>query len=119
MFYSYAIKVYEFYDAHAKQGADKEQTWNELFEKYKSEYPKEAAEIERRFSGKLSEGWEAALPRFTSADQPQSTRKHSEGVLNAITGTLPELLGGSADMAGPTSTLWKGAVDFQHVSHLL
>jgi transketolase len=92
-----------------------EQAWKENFDKYKSEYPKEAGEIERRFSGKLPEGWEASLPRYTPGDKPLSTRKLSELVLNAIAGKIPELLGGAADMAGPTNTLWKGAVDFQHV----
>ncbi|KAI8075818.1 transketolase [Gilbertella persicaria] len=109
-------EVYDVYAAHAAEGAKAEEAWNALFAKYKAEFPQEAAEVERRFSGKLPEGWEAALPRFTPADAPVATRKLSEGVLTALSDVLPELLGGSADLTGSNLTRWKKAVDFQHPS---
>jgi transketolase len=104
------------YAARAEQGAKAEEAWNALFAQYKAEYPHDAEELERRFSGKLPEGWEAALPRFTPADAAVATRKLSEGVLTALSDVLPELLGGSADLTGSNLTRWKKAVDFQHVS---
>lgn len=109
-------KVYDLYTARAEQGAKAEEAWNALFAKYKTEFPQEGAEIERRFSGKLPEGWEKALPRFTPADAAVATRKLSEGVLTALSDVIPELLGGSADLTGSNLTRWKKAVDFQHVS---
>ncbi|KAI8875192.1 transketolase [Backusella circina FSU 941] len=105
--------VYEYYHARAKKGAEYEEKWNKLFENYKSKYPKEAAEIERRFANKLPDGWEKVLPRFTPSDEKVATRKLSEGVLTAIEQHLPELLGGSADLTGSNLTRWKNAVDFQ------
>ncbi|CEI96137.1 Putative Transketolase TktA [Rhizopus microsporus] len=114
--YSVPQEVYDLYAARAEYGAKVEQEWNELFSRYKSEYPAEAAEIERRFNGKLPEGWEAALPRFTPSDAPVATRKLSEGVLTALSEVVPELLGGSADLTGSNLTRWKKAVDFQHPS---
>ncbi|KAI9256876.1 transketolase [Sporodiniella umbellata] len=105
--------VYQLYHKRAEEGAKYEQKWNELFEKYKQEYPEEAKEIHRRFSQELPEGWEKTLPRFSPSDSAVATRKLSEGVLNAIAGVLPELLGGSADLTGSNLTRWKDAKDFQ------
>lgn len=104
------------YADRAEQGAKAEEAWNALFAQYKAEFPQDGEELERRFSGKLPEGWEAALPRFTPADAAVATRKLSEGVLTALSDVLPELLGGSADLTGSNLTRWKKAVDFQHVS---
>ncbi|KAI9469837.1 MAG: transketolase [Benjaminiella poitrasii] len=109
-------EIYDLYHKRAQQGAEVEDKWNQLFAQYKEKYPKEAAEIERRFSNTLPEGWEKALPRFTPADAPVATRKLSEGVLAAIEGQLPELIGGSADLTGSNLTRWKNAVDFQNPS---
>ncbi|CEG69619.1 Putative Podospora anserina S mat genomic DNA chromosome 2, supercontig 2 [Rhizopus microsporus] len=105
--------VYELYHKRAQQGAEYEKQWNELFEKYKKEYPKEANELIRRFSQKLPDGWEKVLPRFKPSDSAAATRKMSETVLNALADTIPELLGGSADLTGSNLTRWKDAVDFQ------
>ncbi|KAI9304772.1 transketolase [Cunninghamella echinulata] len=115
---SYVVskEVYDLYAARAAHGAKAEADWNALFAKYKQEYPKEASEIERRFSGKLPEGWEAALPKFTPADAAVATRKLSEGVLTALSSVIPDLVGGSADLTGSNLTRWKTAVDFQHPS---
>ncbi|CEP14873.1 hypothetical protein [Parasitella parasitica] len=105
--------VYDLYHKRAAEGAQYEKEWNELFASYNKKYPKEAAEIERRFSNALPSGWEEALPRFTPSDPAVATRKLSEGVLTAIEAKLPELLGGSADLTGSNLTRWKNAVDFQ------
>ncbi|GAA5806907.1 Transketolase [Mucor flavus] len=108
--------VYDLYHARAKEGAEYEAKWNELFKQYKAKYAKEAAEIERRFAEKLPEGWEKDLPRFTPSDAAVATRKLSEGVLTSIEAKLPELIGGSADLTGSNLTRWTDAVDFQHPS---
>ena len=112
---SFAVpqKVYDQYHAHAADGAAAEEKWNQLFEKYGQEYKDEHAELTRRISGKLAEGWEKKLPTYKPTDSPQATRKLSEAVLEAIHDVVPELIGGSADLTGSNNTRWKKAVDFQ------
>ncbi|KAI7901320.1 transketolase [Cokeromyces recurvatus] len=109
-------EVYNLYKARAEYGAQVEAKWNALFAEYKIRFPKEGTELERRFSGQLPVGWEAALPRFTPSDPAIATRKLSEGVLTALSTVIPELLGGSADLTSSNLTRWKNAIDFQHPS---
>lgn len=106
-------QVYDLYHKHAAEGAAKEQEWNQLLQKYASEYPKEHAELTRRLSGKLAEGWEKSLPVYKPTDAAVATRKLSEAVLEKIHDVVPELLSGSADLTGSNNTRWKNAVDFQ------
>ncbi len=96
-----------------ERGAKYEQEWNELFAQYKSKYPEDAALLERMKSGKLPDGWEKALPTYTPEDKKNATRNHSGIVLNALAGVLPELIGGSADLAPSNKTLLKSSGDFQ------
>ena len=112
---SFAVpqKVYDMYNAHASEGAAKEQEWNQLFDKYAGEYKAEADDLKRRLSGKLPEGWQAKLPTYKPTDGAQASRKLSEAVLEAIHEVVPDLVGGSADLTGSNNTRWKKAVDFQ------
>lgn len=112
-----AFKVYDFYAARTRAGEAYEAAWNELFAKYKQEYPSEANEITRRFKGELPNGWESALPRFAPSDPPLASRKASEVVLNALAPIIPDFMSGSADLTSSNLVQWKTAVDFQHVSH--
>lgn len=114
--YAVSQQVYDFWAKVAEQNAKVEAEWNDLVAKYTKEFPTEAAELKRRLSGKLPEGWEKALPRFTPADAAVATRKLSETVLTALSDVVPELIGGSADLTGSNLTRWKKAVDFQHPS---
>lgn len=95
------------------RGANYENEWKATFETYKSKYPEEAATLERLLSGKLPEGWEKCLPTYTPETKADATRNQSGATLNAIAGVLPELLGGSADLAPSNKTLLKGLGDFQ------
>lgn len=106
-------KVYEMYHAHSSEGAAKEAEWNKLFEKYSNKYGKEHADLLRRLSGKLPDGWEKKLPVYKPGDKEQASRKLSEAVLEAIHEVVPDLVGGSADLTGSNNTRWKNAVDFQ------
>lgn len=90
--------------------------WREMFARYAREYPREAALLERLWSGRLPEGWEDAIPRFSPTDGPMATRKASGIVLNALAKALPTLIGGSADLAPSTNTLLAGLGDFQRES---
>lgn len=106
-------EVYDLYHKHSAAGAAAEQAWNELFKKYESEYKDLAAELKRRVTKKLPEGWEKSLPVYKPSDPAVATRKLSEAVLEAIHEHVPELLSGSADLTGSNNTRWKNAVDFQ------
>lgn len=106
-------EVYELYGRHAAEGAAAEKAWNELLEKYAGEYKDEAADLKRRLSKKLPEGWEKSLPVYKPTDAAIATRKTSENVLQHIYKAVPELMSGSADLTGSNNTRWKDAVDFQ------
>src|SRR5687767_13474119 len=66
-----------------------------------------SAELDRRLAGDLPDGWEDAIPVFTAKDGNVASRAASGVVLNAIAGKIPELLGGSADLASSTNTIIK------------
>ena len=106
-------EVYDFYGKHASEGAAAEEKWDELFKKYQSEHKDEGAQLARRISGKLPEGWEKSLPVYKPTDAAVASRKLSEKVLEDIHKAVPELLSGSADLTGSNNTRWKDAVDFQ------
>ncbi|KAL2855866.1 Transketolase, thiamine diphosphate binding domain-containing protein [Aspergillus pseudoustus] len=106
-------QVYDLYHKHADDGAAHEQEWNQLLQKYASEYPELHADLTRRLSGQLPEGWEKALPVYKPSDPAIASRKLSEAVLEKIHSVVPELLSGSADLTGSNNTRWKNAVDFQ------
>ncbi|KAL4074514.1 Transketolase, thiamine diphosphate binding domain-containing protein [Scleroderma yunnanense] len=106
-------ETYDLYLAVATRGAKLEATWITLLAEYARAYPKEHAELMRRISGKLPEGWEQQLPVYKPTDPAQASRKLSEIVLTALAPVLPELMGGSADLTGSNLTRVKGSVDFQ------
>jgi transketolase len=91
------------------RGAALHHAWHERFEAYRTEFPEAAAEFERRMKGELPEGWDADLPAF---DAPVATREAGGTVMNAIAASVPELMGGSADLAPSTKTLLAGDGDF-------
>jgi transketolase len=106
-------EVYDLYGKHSSEGAAAEQEWNQLFAKYKEQFPTEAADLVRRQTGDLPEGWEKNLPVYSPADPAIASRKLSETVLQKVHEAIPELFGGSADLTGSNLTRWKDAVDFQ------
>jgi len=91
-------EVYAHAAACAERGRQAHRAWAALAAGYAAAYPREAAELQRRLSGALPPGWEDALPAFADA-QPMATRQASGAVLNALAPVIPELLGGSADLA--------------------
>ncbi len=95
------------------RGAEYEAEWNKVWESYKSKYASDAAVLERMMNGKLPEGWEKALPTYSPEDKADATRNTSGKTLNALAEVLPELIGGSADLAPSNKTLLKSSGDFQ------
>ena len=108
--------VYAAWDAKAK-GAEAEAAWNTTFDAYAAKYPTEAAELKRRLSGELPAEFIAQADAFIAETNAKAetiaTRKASQNTLQAFGPLLPELLGGSADLAGSNLTLWKGCQGVQ------
>ncbi len=77
-----------------------------LLDRYAAEYPAEAAEFRRIMAGELPAGWEDALPTFV--EKPDATRNTSGKVINALAAVIPNLVGGSADLAGSNKTTING-----------
>lgn len=96
-----------------ERGAKLEDDWNQLYARYKEQYPQEAATLDRMHEAELPEGWESVLPKYTPEDKAEATRVQSGKTLNALSAVLPELIGGSADLASSNNTLIKGAGDYQ------
>ena len=96
-----------------ERGAKLEEEWNQLFARYREKYPQEAAALDRMHEAELPEGWDSVLPTYTPEDKAEATRVQSGRVLNALAGVLPELIGGSADLAPSNNTLLKSSGDFQ------
>src|SRR5277367_4856222 len=93
-----------------EKGAKAEQQWRAQFEAYKQEFPALAAELERRMAGDLPAGFDQLLRAFAGGAQSEgkslATRQSSQAALNAIGPSLPELLGGSADLT-PSNGTWR------------
>ena len=96
-------------------GGESQADWNERFAAYESAFPAEAAEFQRRLTGGLPEGFSehaAAFAEKLQGEGPEvATRKASQMALEAMAPMLPELIGGSADLAGSNNTIWSGSKD--------
>ena len=105
-------EIYRAWDGRPK-GMAAEQAWNDKFASYKKAHPDLAAEFERRIRGELPSAWDATATEYIRATVAKAeaiaSRKASQNAINAYAPLLPELLGGSADLAGSNLTLWKGS----------
>lgn len=98
------------------RGAHLESEWNARLEDYKRSYPDLGMEFERRMNGRLPSDWETALPVFAADLKGMATRTASGKAINALSALLPELLGGSADLAPSNNTRIEGTPAFQRDS---
>ncbi|MCS7292461.1 MAG: transketolase [Gloeomargarita sp. SKYBB_i_bin120] len=98
------------------KGAKAEAEWRARFEAYRQAYPQEAAEFERIMRGELPAGWQEALTPIAETGR-EATRNISKMCLNALAQAIPELLGGSADLAHSNMTYLKGIPEFQAGSY--
>ncbi|WP_455931090.1 transketolase [Priestia aryabhattai] len=95
----------------------KEQVWNELFEKYRETYPTLAEELQKSIKGELPESWDMDIPIYRIGEDKLATRASSGEVLNAIAKNVPQLFGGSADLASSNKTLLKGEGNFSSADY--
>jgi transketolase len=109
-------EVYAGWDAKAK-GTRVEDAWNDKFAAYAAEYPTEAAEFTRRMAGDLPANWKEVTDAFiaetNSKQENLASRQASQKTIAGLASTLPEFLGGSADLTGSNLT---SCADFKHVS---
>lgn len=102
----------EFFRQAVAQGAERESAWRERFAAYEAAFPAESAALKQAIAGELPAGWADVLPTFTPADAPLATRSASGKTLNALAPKIPNLIGGSADLAPSNNTYLNGFPDF-------
>ena len=105
-------EVYSDMDNYINAGVEKEKSWNNLFEAYKNEYPELAEEYSKWMSGEIDS--EALLnnEEFWSFDKEIATRESSGIIINRLANLIPNLVGGSADLAPSNKTYMSGKGDF-------
>lgn len=96
------------------RGAQFQAEWQARFDTYRAGLPEKAAELARRMRGELPKNWDASLPIFPADEKGMASRAASGKALNAIAASVPELLGGSADLAPSNNTWLTGLPAFQH-----
>ncbi len=105
---------YEGWNARAR-GEAAESQWQALFARYRTAHPELAAEFERRMRGELPANWtelsRAYIDKLQHEGPTVASRKASQMAIDALAPHLPELIGGSADLAHSNLTLWKGSKD--------
>ncbi len=96
-----------------ERGAAREADWKQKFSAYAAAHPGLAAEFKRRMAGELPDGWTAHRDAFMAQTVQKAetiaTRKASQNAIEGFAPALPELIGGSADLAGSNLTLWSGS----------
>ncbi len=105
--------VLEFYRQAVTRGGKAEDEWKLRLEAYRRIHPEAGKELERRLKGDLPSDWQSALPSFPADPKGMATRASSGKVLNALAAKLPELMGGSADLAPSNNTKLDGYPFFQ------
>jgi transketolase len=99
----------EHFRSTIQRGKDEEAKWQERVERWGSEHPDLKAWMDRILEHKLPDGWDSDVPVFSADDDPIATRKASNKVIQWAAKQVPELVGGSADLAPSTLTLIDGA----------
>jgi transketolase len=107
--------LYDAWNAR-ERGEQLEGAWRERFAAYAKQYPELAADFERRMAGELPANWQAdsaaLVERIHAKAEAIATRKASQNAIEGLGKLLPQLVGGSADLAGSNLTLWSGSKAF-------
>ncbi|WP_141670166.1 transketolase [Actinobaculum suis] len=96
----------------ARRAREARAAWDPKFTAWQEENPEQRQLLDRVLAGKLPEGWKDSLPSWQVGDKPVATRNASGEILTSLAQTLPELWGGSADLAGSNKTTMKGEPSF-------
>ncbi len=112
-----APEALRYWREAAKRRAKTQDEWKKIYEDYRAANSGLETELQRRLHGELPDGWEEAIPTFTAKDGNVASRAASGVVINAIGKKIPELMGGSADLASSTNTIIKGEPSFSGENH--
>ena len=105
--------VQDHFHQAVENGQKWEVNWRSRMDEYRAMQPEKAAELERRLRGVLPKEWKTNLPVFPTDKKGIATRVASAKVINALAGKIPELIGGSADLAPSTRTWIDGSPAFE------
>jgi transketolase len=106
-------EVKSFFRQAMENGREWETRWKSEMEAYRSAQPEKATELERRLQGVLPLDWQSAIPVFPADEKGMGTRVASGKVINSLASKIPELIGGSADLAPSTKTWIDGTPAFE------
>lgn len=106
-------QVLAHYREALDRGSQEESAWNAQLEQYSSSDAEKAAEFKRVVAGQLPENWKDSIPVFPADPKGIATRAASGKVLNSLVKVMPELFGGSADLAGSNGVMLDGETSFQ------
>jgi transketolase len=107
-----APEALRYWREAANRRAKTEDDWKKVYDAYKTANTALEKELQRRLRGDLPGDWEELIPVFTAKDGNVASRAASGAVINAIAKKIPELMGGSADLASSTNTIIKGEPSF-------
>ncbi|HEX7540902.1 MAG TPA: transketolase [Anaerolineales bacterium] len=105
--------VQVYFRKAVENGREWEAGWMSTMDAYRTAQPEKAAELERRLRGELPADWQSAIPVFPVDEKGMATRVASGKVINALAAKIPELIGGSADLAPSTKTWIEGTPAFE------
>ena len=108
--------VLAFYREAVDAGREREFDWKMKLEAYGRLHPNLGAELNRRMAGVFPDGWDVELPNFPADEKGMATRASSGKIINALAPILPELIGGSADLAPSNNTMIADSPAFQKES---
>lgn len=104
-----------------EKGSALENQWGQIFDKYKIQYPNEGKELERRLSAELPDAWIQSSQNFIKSCNEKketiATRKASQNSIEAYAKVIPEMMGGSADLAASNLTMWSGSKEIKEFSN--
>ena len=101
-------EVLDHFKSRMVSGKIAEENWKTLARDYEAKFPENAKRFFRQMRGELAQNWDSEIPVFNPEDKPEATRVSSGKVLNAIAKRVPNILGGSADLAPSTKTMISG-----------
>lgn len=107
-------EVRQHFASLQEKGSEFEQEWQTLLQSYRQEHPELAQQLERVIRGELPADWDADLPVYSPDEKGPATRAASGEALNALARRVPELFGGSADLASSNKTDLKGEAAFHY-----
>lgn len=110
-------KVKEHFEQLKEASEKKEKAWNAVFDQYEEAYPLLAKELKQAINGELPDGWDTDVPVYRVGEDKLATRASSGAVLNSLAKNVPQLIGGSADLASSNKTLLKGEANFSSADY--